>query len=274
MGKENINSVAAENSVTTVIEAVAKASALNPQDEAKKQRLEHLKEIRIRLAENCPEPRFFIANNGVGALSCGNIHAIKGKPKNGKSQLVSIFAAVALGAKFGGLAAVEKELNVVLFDTMQSKESVSKLVRNTHRLLGWSKESFNLRFKCYMLSTDKAELRRREIIAYIRRSKPDLVFIDELVDLSHDLFDVEESQKLIRELMKVAREEQCAIVLVLNDDMYDTEDDLETLAEMKCTDVFSVSKNDQNVFLVSEESQNAAGSPFTCAIDKDGTHWN
>ncbi len=44
--------------------------------------------------------------------------------------------------------------------------------------------------------------------------------------------------------------------------------------EKENENINSVAADDQNVFLVSEESRNAAGSPFTCAIDKDGTHWN
>ena len=61
---------------------------------------------KIDLSKTYSEPSYLIKSNGVGTIPRGDIVAVKAKSKHGKTFLCSIFAAVAMGAKWGSLNAV------------------------------------------------------------------------------------------------------------------------------------------------------------------------
>lgn len=270
-GLENVDLKGLEQSITADI----MSPVPNAADEAKTKLLEHLQGNLMNLAQDYPNPRFLISKGGVGTLSRGDLQAIKAKSKNGKSQLVAIFAAVALGAKFDDWAAEEEGLNVVLFDTEQNPRNVGKSGQKVHRLLNWDVKTNNPRFKCYALRADEVTQRRQEIVAYIREYKPDLAIIDGIADLTLDFNNIEESQSVIGELMQVSAEVQCAILFVLHEnkgkDDTNMKGHLGTMAVQKCSDVFRVTKTGSTFKVEQTESRNAPVDAFSFTLDENGT---
>lgn len=266
-----VDTAAVEKIITQSIES----EVIDMKDDAKAKILEHMEACRINLADEFPQPRFLISKHGVGTLSRGDIQAVKAKSKNGKTFFTTILSAVALGASFGDWAAEEEGLQVVMFDTEQNPLNVGKVGRRVHRLLGWDEKSNNPRFKCYALRADDVAQRRREIVTYIQERKPDLAIIDGLADLTLDFNNIEESQAVIGELMKLSTEVQCAILFVLHENKSKDDSNMKghlgTMAVQKCSDVFKVTKTGCSFMVEQTESRNAPVEPFSFILDGNGT---
>lgn len=228
------------------------------------------------LSEEITEPKYLLSFNGVGTMPRGDIQAIKGLAKHGKSYLTSILMASILGCKDFGFEATEHGTTVIYFDTEQNKNNTIKLIRRTHTLLGWNDRQSSPRLTNLSLRTITTQERVKVIEAVTRYLKPSAIFIDGIADLIDDFNEVKPSQRIVLQLMKLSTDVGCAIVNVLHTARTNTEGGMKghlgSILLQKVSDEYEVKKGADNVFMVSETSSrnNAPIEDFSFTIADKG----
>lgn len=172
------------------------------------------------------EALYLLSLNGVGFSPIGDIQAITGREKNGKTfVLVQLMAAILGSSATGGLrlntdalVRIGHEPRVLFVDTEQSLNDTLKVARRVHYLCGWEFKRANERFRLLNLREEEdVHVRFEKIMAAIDEMHPDAVFIDGIRDIMRDFNDLEESSEIIRLLMKTATEKKCCIWCALHE---------------------------------------------------------
>lgn len=216
------------------------------------------------------EPPFLFEFKGVGFSPLGGIQALSGQKKNGKSIFASILMATALSSgsstsrfatRFPGLRLRQSTINllgheprVLYVDTEQEKENTDKVIERAKWLAEMESHVHNERLTIQWLRAipedeDPAEYRKQALLYAIDKVHPDLVLIDGIRDLVHDFNDIDESSKLINELMALSTKHNMCVWCTLhmnprpsNDDESKMRGHLGTELGNKVSDVFTMKK--------------------------------
>ena len=216
------------------------------------------------------EPPFLFEFKGVGFSPLGGIQALSGQKKNGKSIFASILMATALSSdsstsrfatRFPGLRLRQSTINllghepkVLYVDTEQEKENTDKVIERAKWLAEMESHVHNERLTIQWLRAipedeDPAEYRKQALLYAIDKVHPDLVLIDGIRDLVHDFNDINESSKLINELMALSTKHNMCVWCTLhmnprpsNDDESKMRGHLGTELGNKASDVFTMKK--------------------------------
>lgn len=232
---------------------------------------EHL----IDLSEEYDELTFAINVGGVGSLSLGDIQAIKAKAKQGKTYLVTIFAAAILCGQCVGITSTLTDAKVLFFDTEQNKRNTAKVARRVHYLCRWDIKQNNERFRAYSLRDMEAAERLAYIKGEVERQRPTVVFIDGIRDLLIDFNDQTESTNLIQEMMTLSQDYNIAIVNILHTNKGKDDNNMRghlgTELVNKSSDVFAVQRTKDGVFNVEQtDSRNLPVDDFAFQLDEHG----
>lgn len=229
---------------------------------------------KIDLEKTYSEPSYLIKSNGVGTIPRGDIVAVKAKSKHGKTFLCSIFAAVAMGAKWGSLNAVENDCKVMFIDTEQNEKNVARVARRIHAMAGIDIHKNSGRLLCYALRKMDMAKRWQFISDRITEERPDLVIIDGIADLIADFNNITESQEIIGKLMATSTEFNLSIIFVLHTNKSKEDNNMKghlgTMAVQKCSDVFEVVKNVATFNVSASECRNIPIPDFSFILDNDG----
>jgi len=193
-------------------------------------KLEHLRITRDKVL---PEMDFLFRIFGKPCFPRGELVAVTGKAKSGKTLFASMLMVGSLSPSPSPMGegsysvpylqrAREEPLRVLWYDTEQSEQSTQDILKN--RILrmvaslpsltggvggGSSFDVFNVRSLHY-------EERLRLFEAAVRRYRPDLVLLDGVRDLLADINDGVKAQEIVERLMKLAQEAGCCLVCVLH----------------------------------------------------------
>ena len=229
---------------------------------------------KIDLSKTYSEPSYLIKSGGVGTIPRGDIIAVKAKSKHGKTFLCSIFAAVAMGAEWGSLNAVENDCKVMFVDTEQNEKNVARVARRIHAMAGIDIHKNSGRLLCYALRKMEMNKRWQFISDRITEEHPDLVIIDGIADLIADFNNIGESQEIIGKLMATSTEFNLSIIFVLHTNKSKEDNNMKghlgTMAVQKCSDVFEVVKNVATFNVSVSECRNIPISEFSFILDNDG----
>lgn len=216
------------------------------------------------------EPPFLFEFKGVGFSPLGGIQALSGQKKNGKSIFASILMATALSSgsstsrfatRFPGLRLRQSTINllgheprVLYVDTEQEKENTDKVIERAKWLAEMESHVHNERLTIQWLRAipedeDPTEYRKQALLYAIDKVHPDLVLIDGIRDLVHDFNDIDESSRLINELMALSTKHNMCVWCTLhmnprpsNDDESKMRGHLGTELGNKASDVFTMKK--------------------------------
>lgn len=228
----------------------------------------------IDLSKTYSEPSYLIKSNGVGTIPRGDIVAVKAKSKHGKTFLCSIFAAVAMGAKWGSLNAVENDCKVMFIDTEQNEKNVARVARRIHAMAGIDIHKNSGRLLCYALRKMDMAKRWQFIQDRVSEEHPDLLIIDGIADLIADFNNITESQEIIGKLMATSANFNLSIIFVLHTNKSKEDNNMKghlgTMAVQKCSDVFEVVKNVATFNVSVSECRNIPISDFSFILDNDG----
>ncbi len=207
-----------------------------------RKRWETLEERRITSEKEIPPMEFLFELFNKPCFPRGELVAMTGKAKSGKTFMSTILMAAAFTQKclelkrhtdlteskshagqeidqttpsFGHPSYSGGEaLHVLWFDTEQSEESTQDILRN--RLIGMAKtipegmlDIFNVRGEFWQERLPLLE-------AAIGRFQPDLVILDGIRDLTDDINDGVKAQQVIERLMHMASTRHCCIVCILH----------------------------------------------------------
>lgn len=184
---------------------------------------EYSEKYLLDINKNYPEKECIFKLNDVGFIGKGELSAIKGKQKQGKTQLISILIAAILCGRWNNIELFcNGQCKVLVFDTEQHPADVSLAYERACNMAGIEYANHHDIYRSYILRDvfDITEL-KNIIISQIAAQKPEIIFIDGIVDLIKDFNEVVESKDVVDWLSQVASYFDCAIVCVLHENKRD-----------------------------------------------------
>ena len=186
---------------------------------------------------------------GVPCFPRGELVAVAGKAKSGKTYFLSLLMAVFRG-------------KVMWYDTEQSEQSTQDILVNRIRSI----ESFpsvqsavdkDHELHAFNVRCESWESRLAMFAAGIAYLQPDLVVLDGVRDLLSDINDGVEAQRITEQLMALAQQHHCCIVCVLHQNKSDSDRNLRgwigTELTNKVFEVYSCEKlRDRQTFKVEQ----------------------
>ena len=249
------------------------------QDVEKAKQMEKLYSSRLSTEEKIEEDQYMLEIANTGFFAKGDLSAIKAKPKNGKTNAIAIMAAALLKGFWGPLVCRITNSKILWIDTEQRRGDALRVYLRTLKLAGLSKKDDFERFQMFALRPFTSEDKMKSMKELIKDFQPDIVFIDGIVDIMCNFNDVEESKKVIDELMRMSTKEESgknlSIVCVLHTNKA-TEDHnmrghLGTMLTQKAGTVLEVTKNKNGIFTVSNtESRNKEVPDWSFCFDNNG----
>ncbi|MBO6144948.1 MAG: AAA family ATPase [Prevotella sp.] len=175
-----------------------------------------LEQLRITTDKQLKPMDFLFRLFGKPCFPRGELVAITGKAKSGKTFVTSMLMAIGSCRVAKGRGELQRSsqepLRVLWYDTEQSDESTQDILKNrVARMVDGTPDCdvFNVRSVAW-------QQRRELLLAAVDYSKPDLVVIDGIRDLVNDINDGCLAQEVMEELMHVAAVANCCIVCVLH----------------------------------------------------------
>jgi archaellum biogenesis ATPase FlaH len=263
--------------------------------------IEQLAQLRITAKSEIAPHEFLFDWNGVPCFAKGELVAVTGKAKSGKTYLNSLLMAAAgrepsrhtmpgnehtkpeynpglidKGRFLGLKRRQEEALRVLWIDTEQSEDTTCEILRDRiGAMIGG--EPNEERFHVFnMRQTDWRE-RMTLVLSAIAICKPDLVIFDGIRDVVGDINDYTEAQNIIGQLLKAASEFHPCIVCVLHQNKAVEDKTLRgalgTELQNKSFETYECSKNaETRIFTVKQiatRKYDMQGRIDFC-LDKDG----
>ena len=178
---------------------------------------ERLERQRILPSSNIPPHEFLYTWHNIPCFARGELVAMTGKAKSGKTYFNSILMATALsGSSSLGLQRISGEpLKVLWIDTEQSEDSTHEILRD--RIGTMTGEEPNPeQFYVYNMRQVNWQEREELVEAAILYHMPDLVIFDGIRDVVGDINDYTEAQTVIGKLLSIASFSHACIVCVLH----------------------------------------------------------
>lgn len=195
--------------------------ALAGTDPEIQERIRRLERRRITPTTVIPQRRFLFRLFDKPCFPRGELVAVTGRAKSGKTFLTSILMSRCLCEESLSVRRIEANpLHLLWFDTEQSEESTQEILRD--RVLRMCHDSSAIesflaeRCDVYNVRAEFWQDRMPLLEVAIRHDKPDLVILDGIRDLVNDINDGVLSQEVIERLMHLASEQGCCIVCVLH----------------------------------------------------------
>ncbi len=211
--------------------------------------------------------------NGVGVFAKGDIQAIKGKAKQGKSFFIVSVVTALLRGSFGAIKASRNNCKVLLIDTEQNRANVARNARKIHKLCGWSECENNPRLSVLTLRKEDIDSRKNIIEKEIASFLPDLVMLDGVKDICNDFLDNTESGNIVSALMRLSEEYKTAICCVQHENKKDTNGRGHLGAELvnKCSEEYQITKEFDTINVEQTECRNAPlKEKLSFTIDENG----
>ena len=221
-----------------------------------------LEQLRITRDKELPLMQFLFRIFGKPCFPRGELVAVTGKAKSGKTLFTSMLMACCVREEvlqvqrpFDDVDGTWecRPIRCLWYDTEQSEQSTQDILKN--RVLRLADDSdfydiFNVRSLHY-------EERLRLFEKAVRKYKPDLVLLDGVRDLLADINDGVKAQEIVERLMKLAQETGCCLVCVLHQNKGAEDRNLRgwigTELMNKAFEVYSCEKvKPENIFMVEQ----------------------
>lgn len=215
---------------------------------------------------------------GVPFMAKGDLCAIKAKQKQGKTTALSLMATTLLVGQWGRLRATQPENKIIFIDTEQKPQDTQLVYERIMTLAGRPLADDYDHLQVYTLRTlDPVEMLRL-IEEIIRREHPDVVFIDGIVDLIANFNEVEGSQQLIHQLIRLASADvtgqDTALVCVLhtnkNDDDHNMRGHLGTMLSQKSGIVLECQKQGDIFTVRNADSRHRPVPQWSFTYNREG----
>ena len=171
---------------------------------------------RITPDTTVPQHDFLFRWGDKPCYARGELVALTGKAKSGKTFVCSILMALAVRAQLMGLARLhDTPLRVVWIDTEQSEDSTHEIL--CHRIGALIGQPIpDNQYYVYNLRRDNWQDRLAWAELCIVQNKPDLVIFDGIRDVVGDINNYTEAQTVLDKLLSLASWSQACIVCVLH----------------------------------------------------------
>ena len=249
-------------------------AGMNPVEE---EMMERLKELRITPDGELEKKRFLFRLHGRPCFPRGELVAITGKKKSGKSFFCSMLMVLSYRPQYMSMTRIENEdMTVLWVDTEQSEESTQEMLKSRilraceysemclHLLHAFNLRSVNWRHRMSLIGTA------------IVRLRPDLVIFDGIRDVVNDINDGAMAQEVVESLMQLASQTNCCVVCVLHQNKAPEDKTLRgalgTELGNKCFEEYECRKDDNRVFYCQQTSTRKYDipTPLMFTVDSEG----
>ncbi len=206
---------------------------------------------------------------GIPTYPKGDIQGNKGQQKNGKTFAEILFMGAAMKGEYLGVKCLIPNAKVLFIDTEQHPRNTRLAYRRVCQIAGVNGRERHERLNMMHLRlSEDIETTRKAIRLKIMYFRPDIVFIDGIVDCVSDFNDQKESKQYLTELAKIALEYNCAICCTIHTNPNDEtkmRGHLGTFLAQKATDVIQcikTKKDDGSVVFEVEQTENRNNADF------------
>ncbi len=229
-----------------------------------RERLERLVDCRVTPEKQLPPMEALFRLFDVPCFYRGELVAVTGKAKSGKTLFLSMLMAACLTQRSSSAGLLREDgkkvlalerhtdntectekdghtdltdraspLKVLWIDTEQSQQSTQDIMVN--RILPMARGQtdaeegdtpLNQRLFAYNLRGMGYEVRRELMDAAIGEVRPDLVIVDGIKDLMTDINDAQQATILMEHLMSLAQRHHCSLVCVLHQNKSDADQNM------------------------------------------------
>lgn len=171
---------------------------------------------RITPSTEVQPHQFLFSWNDIPCFARGELVALTGKAKSGKTYVCSILMALAVKRQLMGLQRLQDEpMKVVWIDTEQSADSTQEILCiRIASLIGQSIP--DNQYFVYNLRPDNWQDRLTLVLTCIGMHHPDLVIFDGIRDVVGDINNYQEAQTVLEKLLGTASYLNTCIVCVLH----------------------------------------------------------
>ena len=268
------------NAINPEVDAIVTNApfAETEEERQRKEAVKNLMQYRVSVLDEYPPEVCLLTACGVPFFAKGDIHAIKAKQKQGKTNAISLMMAAILGGKWGKLEACMEGAKVLFIDTEQKGADVQIIYNRTLELAGLPKEDIFDRFQMFRLRPLDTEGKLNAAKALIAEYRPDIVFIDGIVDLMGNFNEVDDSKLIIEELLRMSTKEvsgiDTAIVCVLHTNKATDDHNMRghagTMLSQKAGNVLEVEKKNGVMTVRNSDSRHEEVPEWSFMFDKDG----
>ena len=223
------------------------------------QMLSRLEERRITPTKELPKMEFLFRLFHKPCFPRGELVALSGKAKSGKTFVSSILMALSFRSQVLSVERIEpKRLHVLWYDTEQSEESTQDILRSRIiPMTGISEDQFPIdQFDVFNVRPEGYANRLPMLEAAVSHYQPDLVVLDGIRDLVADINDGVVAQDCIERLMHLASDNRCCIVCILHQNKSMEDRNLRgwigTELKNKAFEVYECSKSSERIFTWSQ----------------------
>ena len=250
------------------------------QPTAEEQEPERLRKIlgdtRIRTDTVVPDLDYALEVDGTGFFARRDIHAVKAKAKAGKTTTLKVFIAALLMGVIFRVKSLLEDARIVFFDTEQNRKDTKSILDDVVAMTGLSTEVIDSQVTLHSLR----RVDREDLLPLLRQAledeKPDVVFVDGIVEFVGSFNDESESKQIIKDLLVLSEEHDCAIICVLHtnkaDEDHNMRGHLGTMLAQKAATVLECKKErGSSVITVScSESRHEEPTEWSIMFDENG----
>ena len=226
----SISQLLSQDEVTSV-KTLNNISALSPQCSVEQQAKmleyelieERLQPYIVDMTKPLPDIEPLISIDGNPVCTRGNISAICGEAKSRKTFLTTALVASAMAIpcnKLDNFSNVSKDMNinVLWVDTEQGEQHVRRVINRITHMTGAEMGGAIVEPRLTTLALRELAPHERKNMIYdaMALRHYDIVVIDGVADLQRNTNDLEESDALVDELMKLSTQAQTHIISVLH----------------------------------------------------------
>ena len=265
------------NQARTVNDIVGEAVNQPTEVEQKRERLRQiLRDTRISSDTKVPDLEYALEVDGTGFFARRDIHAVKAKAKAGKTTTLKVFiAALLLGVMFRIKSLMEKP-RILYFDTEQSRKDTKSILDDVATMTGLDSEDIDSQVVLQSLRRVDRDDLLPLLCQALEDEKPDVVFVDGVVEFVGSFNDESESKQIIKDLLVLSEEYNCAIICVLHtnksDEDHNMRGHLGTMLAQKAATVLECKKErGSSVITVScSESRHEEPTEWSIMFAEDG----
>lgn len=231
--------------------------------------------LRITTQTEVPllEPAIMI--DGVGILTRRDIHGIKAKQKQGKTSVLKVFlAALVLGFMFR-LKSCLKDPTIFWLDTEQQPTDVKQILKDVSQMTKLPDNYIDEHVHLYPLRSRTYKTLLRELTVNVNKHRPDVVFIDGVVEFVQSFNDEIMSHDLIKSLKNLANDCNCSIINVLHENKSSDDENMRghlgtMLSQAAGTVIQCVKSKDGTITAKNSDSRHAPMPSWSIRYDSDG----
>lgn len=166
-----------------------------------------IEENMLNLDDELVTPEYTIRLNGARVAPVTGVQTIAGQSGAGKTQLMTLLMSVYLGAKVDGIELIwkRKAPRVLYIDTEMEKGNTQLVVERVARLCNCKASALKDRLTVIRLrDEDNHAVIWQKVLKAVWQCKPDVLFLDGMIDIIGDFNDNKEASSIIRKVMMVA----------------------------------------------------------------------